>query len=377
MILVIGSTGTTGRLVLQRLGDAGVPARALVRPSSAAVARRHPALPGVTVVLGDAGDPESLRAALRGVDRVFLAMGNGPDQLHHELAVVREAARSGVAHLVKVSAPLVGPDVPVAVARTHHRVEEAVRAAALDHTFLRPYAFLQNLLHSAPTIRLAGFFSGITGDTPLNMVDARDVAEVAVVALTAGGGRGPLVLTGPESVSYPEVARRLTALGHPTRFVDLDPVDVTDADDARWLRACLWPDQPERVARLEAEMALAATAPPLLLQGDAVEVLPDAFARVPADALPVVTTTWALSHFPLESRLRFLHRLDEAAAGRAVAWVSAEGVGVAPAIPTLGDRRASGHSIIGLAVFDRSALRAEATGRCWSQGRLLAWLADS
>jgi hypothetical protein len=158
--------------------------------------------------------------------------------------------------------------------------------------------------------------------------------------------------------------------------VDLDPVDVTDADDTRWLRACLWPDQPERTARLEAELSLAATAPPLLLQGGPVEVLPDAFARVPADALPVVTTTWALSRFPLERRLRFLHRLD-AAAGRAVAWVSAEGVGVAPTIPTLGDRRASGHSILGLAVFDRSALRAEAIGRCWSRGRLLAWLADS
>jgi hypothetical protein len=105
--------------------------------------------------------------------------------------------------------------------------------------------------------------------------------------------------------------------------------------------------------------------------------MPGAFARVPADALPVVTTTWALSRFPLESRLRFLHRLDEAAAGRAVAWVSAEGVGVAPAIPALGDRRASGHSIIGLAVFGQSALRAEAIGRCWSRGRLLAWLADS
>ncbi|WP_197972487.1 MULTISPECIES: DUF2332 domain-containing protein [Streptomyces] len=159
--------------------------------------------------------------------------------------------------------------------------------------------------------------------------------------------------------------------------VDLDPVDVTDADEARWLRACLWPDQRERLARLDAEMALAATAPPLLLQGDPVEVLPEAFARVPADALPVVTTTWALSQFTLESRLRFLHRLDEAATGRAVAWVSVEGVGVAPAIPTLGDRRASGHSIIGLAVFEQSALRAEAIGRCWSQGRMLAWLAES
>ncbi len=159
--------------------------------------------------------------------------------------------------------------------------------------------------------------------------------------------------------------------------VDPEPVDVTDADDTRWLRACVSPDQPERIAGLEAEIALAATAPPLLLHGDAVEVLPDAFAQVPADALPVVTTTWTLSALPLESRLRFLHRLDEAATHRAVAWVSAEGVGVAPAIPTLGDRRASGHSIVGLAMFDHSTLRTEAVGRCWSQGRLLAWLADT
>jgi hypothetical protein len=159
--------------------------------------------------------------------------------------------------------------------------------------------------------------------------------------------------------------------------VDLEPVDVTDPDDARWLRACLPPDRPERIARLAAEMALAATAPPLLLRGDAVEVLPDAFARVPADALPVVITTWSLSRLPLERRLRFLHRLDDAAAGRPVGWVSAEGVGVAPAIPTLGDRRAFGHSIIGLALFEGSVLRAEAVGRCWSQGRWLEWLADS
>ncbi len=223
MILVIGSTGTTGRFVLERLSAAGVPARALVRPASNRPAL--PQLPGVEVVLGDAGDPPSLRAALHGVDRVFLTMGNGPDQLARELAVVHAAAVSGVSRLVKVSAPVVGPDVPVAVARMHHQVEQAVLATGLDHTFLRPYAFLQNLQNIAPTIRLAGFFSGITGDTPMNMVDARDVADVAVVALSTDGGRGPLVLTGPEAVSYPELARRLTALGRPTRYVDLDPDD--------------------------------------------------------------------------------------------------------------------------------------------------------
>ncbi|MFC6091496.1 DUF2332 domain-containing protein [Saccharothrix lopnurensis] len=169
--------------------------------------------------------------------------------------------------------------------------------------------------------------------------------------------------------ALPEVVARIG--------VDLDPVDVTDADEVRWLRACAWPDRPERMAGLEAELALAAANPPLLLTGDAVDLLPDAFALVPADALPVVTTTWALSGFPLEARLRFLHRLDEAAAGRPVAWVSAEGVGVAPAVPTLGDRRASGHSTLGLSVLDGSTLRAEAVGRCWSRGRLLAWLAGS
>jgi hypothetical protein len=201
------------------------------------------------------------------------------------------------------------------------------------------------------------------------------------VGITYGNGQSLGDASSPVQQSCTVVGDRLI----PTREVpevvarigiDLDPIDVTDADEARWLRACVWPDQSERIAKLQAEVALAATAPPMLLKGDPVETLPDAFARVPADALPVVMTTWAMSQLSLESRLRFLHRLDEAAAGRTVAWVSAEGVGVAPAIPTLGDRRAFGHSTVGLAVFDRSTLQAEAIGRCWSRGRWLAWLAD-
>ncbi len=170
--------------------------------------------------------------------------------------------------------------------------------------------------------------------------------------------------------------RRLPAHAMPevvTRVgIDADPVDVTDPDEARWLRACL---PPEQVTRLDAELALAAATPPLLLRGEAVDLLPEAFATVPDDVLPVVTTTWALRRFPLEQRLRFLHRLDEAATHRPVAWVSAEGVGVAPAIPTFGDRRASGHSVIGVAVFEHATLRADGVGRSWSRGRVLSWLA--
>jgi hypothetical protein len=157
--------------------------------------------------------------------------------------------------------------------------------------------------------------------------------------------------------------------------VDPDPLDVTDASDVRWLRACLAPDLAEQVARLEAQLSLAATVPPSLLRGDAVELLPDALARVPAAVLPVVTTTWALSSLPPGSRLAFLRRLHEAAVGRPVAWVSVEGVAVAPAVPTLGDRHGSGHSIVGVAVLDGPSLVVDAVARCYSGGRWLAWLA--
>jgi hypothetical protein len=154
--------------------------------------------------------------------------------------------------------------------------------------------------------------------------------------------------------------------------VDRDPLDVTDADDARWLRACLGPDEQDRAARLDAEIALTAATPKVLLAGDPVDRLPDALARVPEGALPVVTTTWSLSALTPARRRRFLERLGDA--DREIAWVSVEGVGVAPSIPTFGDRPASGHSILGLATCDGAPPRA--LGRCWSRGRLLSWLAD-
>ena len=105
--------------------------------------------------------------------------------------------------------------------------------------------------------------------------------------------------------------------------------------------------------------------------------LTDALTRVPADRLPVVTTAWALSRLPPADRLRLLQHLDAAATHRAVAWVSVEGVGVAPAVPTLGDRPASGHSLIGLTVLRHRSLQVEVLGRCWSRGRWVSWLANA
>ncbi|MDP1793715.1 MAG: DUF2332 domain-containing protein [Acidimicrobiales bacterium] len=157
--------------------------------------------------------------------------------------------------------------------------------------------------------------------------------------------------------------------------IDLSPVDISDPDDARWLRACLWPDQPERIARLDAAMTLARANPPELLAGNALDVLPDAAQRVPDDALLVVMTTWALAYFELGDRLRFLRRLDEIAARRAVAWISGEGVGIAPGVPTLGDSRRAAHSLVGLSLGEHRRMTFETIGRCHPHGRWLEWLA--
>ncbi|MBF6352510.1 MULTISPECIES: DUF2332 domain-containing protein [Nocardia] len=188
-----------------------------------------------------------------------------------------------------------------------------------------------------------------------------------------GDPHSPVQLSSAIVGRHPAPARAMPQVR--TRIgIDSDPIDVTDPAVAGWLRDCVPPDRPDLLARLAADIALTTAITPLLRRGDPIDLLPDAIARVPADTLPVVTTSWALSRFPRDRRQRFLHRLDESAAGRVIAWVSAEGVGVAPAIPTLGDRHASGHSILGLAIFDGAALRAEAIGRCWSRGRMLSWL---
>ena len=109
---------------------------------------------------------------------------------------------------------------------------------------------------------------------------------------------------------------------------------------------------------------------------DDLAALPETVARVPAGALPVVTTAWTVARLAPADRLRLLRLLDVAATDRAVVWVSVEGVGVAPGVPTLGDRPASGHSLVGLAVLAHGSLTVETVARCWARGRWLAWLAD-
>ena len=100
-ILVTGATGNVGSAVVAELGDRGLPVRAFVRDPDRAAAILGP---DVELAVGDFADPASIRAALEGIEVVFLACANVPPQVEYEIRVIDAAARAGVRRLVKLSA---------------------------------------------------------------------------------------------------------------------------------------------------------------------------------------------------------------------------------------------------------------------------------
>jgi hypothetical protein len=152
----------------------------------------------------------------------------------------------------------------------------------------------------------------------------------AVVSVGAGSRlmldcrlRGDLVPPLPE-VPVPLAA----AVG-----LDLLPLHVADPADARWLVACQWPEQLERLDRLRAAVELAAVDPPLVVQGDAVDDLAPLVEAVPGHALPVVVATWALCYLPVDRQVAFMAELDRLGAQRHLALVFAEQPQRVPGLP--------------------------------------------
>jgi hypothetical protein len=84
--------------------------------------------------------------------------------------------------------------------------------------------------------------------------------------------------------------------------IDLYPVDVTSESDVRWLDALVWPGHEERRTRLGNAVAAVALDPPVLLAGDALELLPGMIAAVDDGVVPVVFPSFALIQWSSEQR---------------------------------------------------------------------------
>ena len=223
-ILVTGATGNIGSGLVPSLIAKGASVRALVRDGSKAQGLRDA---GVEVVIGDLDRPETLDAAFRGVDRVFLLTPPNPNQVTQAHNGIAAAKRAGSPSVVRLSAEALDPvaDSPARVTRQHAEIDAELKTSGLAYTILRPHFFMQNTLMAAGSVALEGVVYMAMKDGKIGMIDVRDVVDVAAKLLTEDGHEGkPYRLTGPASISFHDVAAGLSkALGREVKYVDVPP----------------------------------------------------------------------------------------------------------------------------------------------------------
>jgi hypothetical protein len=106
--------------------------------------------------------------------------------------------------------------------------------------------------------------------------------------------------------------------------IDLSPLDATDEHDARLLRAFIWPDQRERLERLDRAIAVVRAEPPPILRGDYLELLEPLLERRSGETLTVVFQTASVSHLSAEERQRVEDVLGRAGERGPLAFLSGE-----------------------------------------------------
>lgn len=228
MILVTGSTGKVGQQLVSTLQAAKASFRALARSDASA---RDLAAKGVQVVRGDIADQASMRAALRGVETLFL-LSSGADPYAAEAPAVAVAKAAGVKRVVKLSVNGADADATNSFLRGHARVDRLLEESGMAWTFVRPTFFMQNwVLYNAPGIRAGQPVYANAGTSRIGWVDTRDIAAVAAVALVDPAHDGRIYdLTGPEALSYAEVAGRLgKLLGREVAYVAVSDRAAFDA----------------------------------------------------------------------------------------------------------------------------------------------------
>lgn len=220
-ILVTGATGTVGREAIKQLTLKDVKARAGVH--SIIKGENLKRLPGVEVVEMEFTNPGSLKAAFTHVDRLFLITPFSVDQVMQGKILVDEAKAAGVKHIVRLSALGADAEPGIQLGRWHREIERYIEQSGIAYTHIRPAGFMQNFLMSAESIKQEGKLYLPTGEGKVGYIDARDVAAVAVEALTGTGHEGETYeITGPEAISHADAAHKLSeAIGKQIEYVDV------------------------------------------------------------------------------------------------------------------------------------------------------------
>ena len=228
--LIFGGTGNIGSRVTERLIARGERPSVFVRN-----AKKAKVLFGdqVDIHVGDLEQPRSsLAAALAGIDGVFLVT-DGPDLESRDRAVAVAAKSAGVRHVVKLST--LDVQTGVGTGPWHARGEVAVRESGVAFTFIQSAGFMLNALGWSDSIRELSVLRTSTGQGKIAFIHPDDIADVAIAALITRDHDGrSLVITGPEALSYGEMAAAIgSVIGKRVRFEEISD-EQAYAGVVRW-----------------------------------------------------------------------------------------------------------------------------------------------
>ena len=206
-ILVTGATGTVGRNVVEQLARRGADVRALVRDP----AKAHFSA-GVAIAQGDLLEVDALRSAFSGVSTLFLLNAVTPDEFTQALIALNLAREAGIERIVYLSVIHADRYVNVPHFAGKFAVERMIETMAMGATILRPAYFMNNDLTIKDVVTGYGVYPMPIGSKGLAMIDARDIGEIAAIALVRRERSAvPLPLdrinlVGPETLTGSDVA---------------------------------------------------------------------------------------------------------------------------------------------------------------------------
>ncbi len=205
LILITGATGKVGSEVVKQLAASKIPFRAAIHtPTKAAI------LKGLVTdaVEFDFGKLETVKKALKGVEKVLLITPVSDKMVEMTSNFVKAAKEAGVKHIVKLSSSQADTNSTSQLGKWHGESEKIIEQSGIAYTFLRPTYFMQNFTSThLEDIKLQGAFYLPCGTGKISLIDIKDVASVAISVLTKSGHENKIYsLTGPESLTFTEAA---------------------------------------------------------------------------------------------------------------------------------------------------------------------------
>ena len=222
-----GAAGRYGRLATEKLIAQGR-ARDLILITRTPARLADCAQAGCEVRYGDFDRPESLRAALRGADKLMLISGTRVGaRVRQHRAAIDAAEAADVRHIIYTSFVNVEPANPAIVAIDHRETENLIRASGLAFTFLRDAHYADAMiLNAGPGFIASGVWLTSTQGGREAMVWREDCVNCAVAVLTENGHENKTYpVTGPNRESFAEVAAMLAE-------VTTRPIRLVETDDA-------------------------------------------------------------------------------------------------------------------------------------------------